>query len=113
VSAHQHQSLLHQDLALVGALSTVENGQPQALLTWVDTDGEHLTVMSTMAKGLRAPQPDPDELPPTARCDLATEVGKSLESLGVGLPVVAGQPGRERGGSWRDDFPRHRELLGT
>jgi len=40
-----------------------------------------LTVMSTMAKGLRAPPPDPYELPPAARCDLATEVGKSLESL--------------------------------
>jgi len=28
-----------------------------------------------------APPPDPDELPPAARCDLATEVGQSLESL--------------------------------
>jgi len=37
--------------------------------------------MSTMAKGLRAPPPDPDEFQPAARCDLATEVGKSLESL--------------------------------
>jgi len=28
-----------------------------------------------------APPPDPDELPPAARCDVATEVGQSLESL--------------------------------
>jgi hypothetical protein len=40
-----------------------------------------LTVMSTMAKGLRAPPPDSDELPPAARCDLATEVGNDLASL--------------------------------
>jgi len=40
-----------------------------------------LTVMSTMAKTLRSPPPDSDELPPAARCALATEVGKSLESL--------------------------------
>jgi len=56
------------------------NPQAEHLLDWFHIT-MRLTVMSTMAKGLRAPQPDPDELPPTARCDLATEVGKSLESL--------------------------------
>jgi len=56
------------------------NPQAEHLLDWFHIT-MRLTVMSTMAKGLRAPPPDPDEFQPAARCDLATEVGKSLESL--------------------------------
>jgi len=56
------------------------NPQAERLLDWFHIT-MRLTVMSTMTNGLRGPPPDPDELLPAAQCDLATEVGKDLESL--------------------------------
>ena len=55
------------------------NPQAEHRLDWFHIT-MRLTVMSTMAKGLRTPPPD-SEAPSDARGDLATEVGKNLESL--------------------------------
>jgi hypothetical protein len=56
------------------------NPQAEHLLDWFHIT-MRLTVMGTMAKGLRAPSPDPEEDPAAARGDLATAVGNDLDSL--------------------------------
>ncbi len=55
------------------------NPQAEHLLDWFPVT-MRITVMTTMAKSLRSPPPDPD-LPPSPPADLAADVATQLESL--------------------------------